>query len=88
MYPDTARAQMTHSAFKMAFADAVHDTDWPDNDKGNDKRPKSFVPPAQAPTHAAATVTSATAGSSAHVSSMTKRKQGEDGDSTTKRRKK
>ena len=78
---------MTHSAFKMAFADAVHDTDWPDNDKGNDKRPKSFVPPAQAPTHAAATVTSAT-GSSAHVSSMTKRKQGEDGDSTTKRRKK
>ena len=70
---------MTHRGFKRCFAKSVHGTLWPVKDKGNDKRPRSFVPPEDETPAAPTTTPSVIASSSAQVSSTTKRKQDTDG---------
>ena len=87
MDPDTVRAKITHLAFKTQIMAIFKESPWPHADKGTDKRPRTFeIPKKEGLT---APVTASAGASSAHVSSMTKRKQGEDGESTgTKRRKK
>ncbi len=79
----SAREKMTHRAFKMEFVKRTYKVEWPQSDKGADKRPKSLVIPKKV---AASVAADPSLRSSAQMNS-TKRKQAKNEDSAAKRRK-
>ncbi|KAI0719734.1 hypothetical protein C8T65DRAFT_826736 [Cerioporus squamosus] len=84
--PDPA-AKMTHGAFKAEIYQQVkHKHTWPRGDKGPDKRPRSFAVPGKNAAARAAAAAAVAAGGCSPQTDSTKRKQGKDAGSKTKRR--